>query len=754
MDTYIRLKDIAGHLHLKKGDNVYVTSDVKQLLYDCMQNNDDTDLNILIDGIIDIIGEDATLVFPTFNWSFCKGEPYDGNKTPCKTGSIGKTALKRGDFARTQHPIYSFAVWGKDKEELCALTNSSSFGDDSPFNFMVERGYRNLFIDKDTQHSFVFVHYAEQSSGQVPYRYLKDFTADYTDASGNTHEATYSMNVRNLGLDVENTILPLEDEFIEKGIEDRFYINGIEYKIIELKDAHPIMVKDVLTNRSRRICSYIGQDDDPKVLGESMYGLAERLFPICRSITGAGVRETFEILKEYIPDLKLYEVPTGTKVMDWTVPKEWRIDEAYIEDDQGNRIVDFRDNNLHVLGYSVPVDEWMSFDELEPHIYTLKDQPELIPYVTSYYKERWGFAMSQVQKDSLHRASRYHAVIKSSLFEGNLTYGELVIPATAGEGKPEKEVFLSTYICHPSMANNECSGPSLMAHLCTYIKGIRNRKYSYRIVFVPETIGAITYLSRNLGEMKEKVIAGFNLTCVGDDRDYSIVHSRYGDTLADRVLTAVLKEHCKDRSDADGPGYSDYSYLKRGSDERQYQAPGVDLPLVCFCRSKYHVYPEYHTSGDNMSIVSPEGFYGAYSVMRKCIDVLEGASAFGEEEGERIRSLIASDDRLLAALKNADMKKDDICISRVSNDRIPGEDGKVYKVTCLCEPQLGKRGLVPTMSSKETYQETLAMKDVLAYADGTHDVEELAKVIEQPVEVVRKVVGQLTGAGLLDEISR
>lgn len=714
MSEYVRLKELAGRLHIKKGDNIYVTSDVKQLLYDCMTNGDDTDLNILIDGIINIIGSDATLVFPTFNWAFCKGEAYDHFKTPCKTGSLGKIALSRGDFARTRHPIYSFAVWGKDKEALCAMDNKSSFGPDSPFAFMVEHGYRNLFIDKDTQHSFVFVHYAEESNGPVPYRYLKDFTADYTDGSGNTHKATYSMNVRNLGMDVENTILPLEDEFIEKGIEERFYINGIEYKIIELRESYPIMAGDVINNRSRRICSYIGQDDDQKVLGDSMYKLADRLFPICRSITGAGVRETFSILKEYIPDLKLYEVPTGTKVMDWTVPKEWKIEEAYLEDENGSRIVDYKVNNLHVLGYSTPVDEWMSLEELTPHIYTLKDQPELIPYVTSYYKERWGFAMTQRMKDSL-KSGKYHAVIKSELFDGSLTYGELIIPAshTAGPGQADdetKEIFFSTYICHPSMANNECSGPSVMAHLVAYIKGMRDRKYSYRIVFVPETIGAITYLSKNLNEMKKNIIAGFNITCVGDDRTYSIVHSRYGNTLADKVLTDVLKEHA--------PEFDDYSYLKRGSDERQYQAPGVDIPLVCFCRSKYHVYPEYHTSGDNMSIVSPEGFYGAFTVMRKCIDKLE---AMGEVEP--------------CSVNRAELKKG------------------CYKVTCLCEPQLGKRGLVPTMSSKETYQETLAMKDVLAYADGTHDIEELAKIIEQPVEVVIKVVEQLFDAGLLKAVS-
>ncbi len=425
-------------------------------------------------------------------------------------------------------------------------------------------------------------------------------------------------------------------------------------------------------------------------LGKSMYDLAGRLFPICRSITGQGVRDTFAILKEYCPEIELFEVETGTKVFDWTVPNEWRIDEAYIENSKGDRIIDFKENNLHVLGYSTPIDSIVNLSELKEHIYTLKDQPEVIPYVTSYYKERWGFAMTDNMKNSLPEDD-YHVVIKSELFKGSLTYGELIIP-----GQTDEEIFLSTYICHPSMANNECSGPSLMVHLADYIKKLKNRRYTYRIVFVPETIGAITYLSKNLNSMKGKVIAGFNLTCVGDDRTYSIVHSRYANTLADRVLSTVLKYHY--------PKYCDYSYLKRGSDERQYQAPGVDLPLVCFCRSKYHVYPEYHTSADNMELISPQGLQGSLDVMVQCIDALE-----------------------------------------MNN---------YYCVTCLCEPQLGKRGLVPTMSSKETYLETLAMKDVLAYADGSNDLIELAQIIEQPISVVVKVVGQLLEADLLKVMKR
>lgn len=689
MDAYIRLKDLASHLRLEKGDRVFVTSDVKQLLYSCLEHGDDTDLNCLIDGMIDIIGENGTLVFPTFNWSFCKGTPYDYEKTPCKTGSLGRLALKREDFKRTKHPIYSFAVWGKGQYELCALDNKSSFGKDSPFTYLTEHHFKNLLIDKDCQHSFVYAHYVEEQEGPVAYRYLKDFKADYTDANGVTREAVYSMNVRDLNLDVEILIYPYEPEFEKAGVLQRFLINEIEYKMIDLAGTYPMIAEDVRHNRSRKLCSYIGQNDTAHLEeGRSMFALAKELFPVCRSITGDGVRETFRILQKYYPDLCLTEIPSGTQAFDWTVPREWNISEAYLEDEKGNRIIDFQENNLHAVGYSIPVDTVLSLEELMPHLYTLKEQPEVIPYVTSYYKECWGFCMTHKQKESL-KPGRYHAVIRSSLTDGSLTYGEILIP-----GRTTQEVFLSTYICHPSMANNECSGPALLVHLANYIKGIPDRKYSYRLILVPETIGAITYLSRHLPEMKKKIVAGFNLTCVGDDRTYSLVHSRYGDTLADRVLTSVLRDHA--------PDYIDYSYLKRGSDERQYQAPGVDLPVVCFCRSKYHVYPEYHTSADNLDIISPDGFAGSYTVMRGCIEALE---------------------------RNA-----------------------VYCVTCLCEPQLGKRGLVPTMSSKETYQETLAMKDILAYADGTNDLLRLSDLIKVPLPAVISAVDKLLPAGLLKEV--
>lgn len=706
MDTkeYIKLKDLAKHLDIKKGDNIYITSDVKTLLYTLMEHEDDTDLGILIDEIIDIIGPEGTLVIPTFNWAFCKGETFDIKKTPCKTGSLGKIAMKRSDFRRTQHPIYSFTVWGKGQDEMCAMTNKSSFGNDSPFAYMVNNGFRNLFIDKDLQHSFVFVHYCEQSTGKVNYRYLKDFTADYIDEDGNVSKRTYDMNVRDLDMDVQNVIYAFEDEFIEKGIMKRWYVNDIEMQMIELKDAYPIICEDVRHNRSRRVCSWIGQDNPCLEVGQKMFDMCREMFPICRSITGNGVRATMDIIRKVIPEMEIHEVPTGTQVFDWTVPKEWNIEDGYIENEAGEKVVDFHVNNLHVLGYSVPVDEWMSLEELMPHIYTLRDQPEVIPYSTSYYKERWGFCMSEEQRQTLPNG-RYHAVIKSSLTEGSLTYGELVIP-----GESKEEIFFSSYTCHPSMANNECSGPSLIAYLADYVKNMPKRKYTYRFVLVAETIGAITYISKNLKTLQNNVICGYNLTCVGDDRTYSIIHSRYADTLADRVLIKAFKDM--------GVKYEEYSYLKRGSDERQYAAPGVDLPLICYCRSKYHVYPEYHTSGDNLDIISPDGLGGSFDVMTRCIADLEKN---GLNAGCEVKSL-----------------------------RPAVQEGQKYRVTCLCEPQLGKRGLMPTMSSKESYQETQILKDMVAYADGNNTIEGLAELLEKPLDQVKVVADKLVENGLLE----
>lgn len=419
--------------------------------------------------------------------------------------------------------------------------------------------------------------------------------------------------------------------------------------------------------------------------GQEMYEFAEKLFPIGRSLTGEGVRRSLELIQQQVPELVIRSVPSGTQVFDWTVPQEWEIKEGYIEDSEGHRIVDYHVNNLHVMGYSTPVDKFVTLEELLQYVKVEEDQPDVIPYVTSYYSPRFAFCMSRNQRDSLMPGT-YHMVIDSRHFDGVLNYGELLLP-----GASEKEVLLSTYICHPSMANNEVSGPVLVTWLAKWLKNL-DRKLSYRIVIVPETIGSITYLSKNLNIMKERTIAGFVLTCVGDDRAYSYLETRKGNTLTDKVMRNVLGfAH---------PDYKTYSFLERGSDERQYNAPGVDLPVCDFCRSKYAEYPEYHTSADDMSLISPEGLEGSLEVMQQVINALEY--------------------------------------------------NNYYRVTCLCEPQLSKRGLYPTVSRKGIYEEVKKMTNLIAYADGTEDLIQISSRIGVPVKELIPSVDKLCEAGLLE----
>ncbi|MFB5085874.1 DUF4910 domain-containing protein [Psychrobacillus sp. PGGUH221] len=417
--------------------------------------------------------------------------------------------------------------------------------------------------------------------------------------------------------------------------------------------------------------------------GNDMISLMERLFPICRSISGNGVRESFEIIKEHIP-VQLYEVQTGTKVFDWEVPKEWNIKDAYIMDEKGRKIVDFKKHNLHVVGYSTPIDKILSLDELQKHLYSIEEQPNAIPYITSYYKERWGFCISHHEREKL-KEGNYHVFIDSELKNGNLTYGEFIIP-----GESDKEVFLSTYLCHPSMANNELSGPVLAVYLAKWLMK-ENRKYTYRIIFIPETIGSITYLSRNLEEMKKNVIAGFNITCVGDERAYSYLPSRLGNTLADRVALKVLENT--------HPDFVRYSFLERGSDERQYCSPGIDLPVASVMRTKYGQYPEYHTSLDNLDIVTAKGLQGSYDVYKSCIELIE-CNAY-------------------------------------------------YQVKCLGEPQLGKRGLYPTLSTKESGRLVRDMMNFIAYSDGNHDLIEISNIIGVPVAKLYPIIQLLVDNDLL-----
>jgi aminopeptidase-like protein len=412
------------------------------------------------------------------------------------------------------------------------------------------------------------------------------------------------------------------------------------------------------------------------------------LFPICRSLTGNGVRQTLHYLGTLLPELVEYEVPSGTECFGWTVPDEWNIRDACLLDEAGRRVIDFQAHNLHVMGYSEPVDKVLGLDELQAHLHSLPDQPDAIPYVTSYYKRAWGFCLTHAQRMTLTE-QRYRAVIDSTLQPGHMSYGEAFLP-----GESDRTILLSTYVCHPSMGNNELSGPVLAAALGRRLRRER-RRYSYRILFLPETLGSVYYLYKHLPELRKNLIAGFVLSCVGDERDYSYLPSRYGDTLADRALLHVLQSR--------HPGFTRYTYLDRASDERQYGAPGADLPVIPFARSLYRHFPEYHTSLDDLSLITSRGLQDSFDTMLTCLNILE------------------------------------------YNDR--------YRSVYPCEPRLDKHGLYPTTSIKGGYgRHVTTMIDFLAHCDGRLDLIEIAERIGVPAEQCHQAAEKLLGAGVIERM--
>lgn len=419
--------------------------------------------------------------------------------------------------------------------------------------------------------------------------------------------------------------------------------------------------------------------------GEWMHALARRLWPIHRSITGEGVRETLRILQEHLPDLTIHEVPSGTQVFDWTIPQEWVIRGARLIGPDGETVVDLKDSNLHIVGYSIGVDTELSLEDLQQHLHSIPEQPDAIPFVTSYYHPNWGFCLPHRQREQL-QPGIYRAIIDAEHIDGSLTYGELIIP-----GQVEDEIFLSTYVCHPSMANNELSGPVVATALARWIADLPDRHYTYRIVFTPESIGAITYASRHLETLKARVIAGFQLTCIGDDRAYTYLASRHGNTRIDRIAKRVLKRR---------PNVVHYSYLHRGSDERTYGSAGVDLPFISIMRSRYGDYPEYHTSMDDLEhVVTPAGLEGGFEAVKECIETLE-------------REL-------------------------------------VLVTTTYGEPQLGKRGLYHAMLNKCTSDEVMLRTNMLAYADGQHAMSDLAELTGEDGETLAAMVQELVEHDLM-----
>ena len=419
-----------------------------------------------------------------------------------------------------------------------------------------------------------------------------------------------------------------------------------------------------------------------------MYQLIRRLYPICRSITGNGVRQTLKILQEYVP-LVIHEVPSGTPVFDWTVPKEWNIRDAYIKNSKGEKIVDFQQCNLHVLGYSLPINKTVSLDELKPHTFTLPERPDWIPYRTSYYREDWGFCLSHNQLQEL-RDDEYEVFIDASLENGHLTYGEYFL-----QGQTDAEVLISTHICHPSLANDNLSGIAVAAFMAKHL-GSLPRRYSYRFLFTPGTIGSITWLSLNEAQTS-RIKHGLVMACLGDPGKVTYKKSRQGNAEIDRAVIQALKDS--------GDAYDVLEFSPYGYDERQFCSPGFNLPVGCFMRTPHGEFPEYHTSADNLQFIRSEYLGDSLAKCLAVLDVLENNQTYLNQNPK-------------------------------------------------CEPQLGKRGLYRAVGGEtdgRTYE--LAMLWVLNLSDGNHTLLDIAERSGLDFGFVKTAADKLLQHDLLKESS-
>jgi aminopeptidase-like protein len=424
-------------------------------------------------------------------------------------------------------------------------------------------------------------------------------------------------------------------------------------------------------------------------VGHEMHRWATELFPICRSITGNGVRETLKQIGKRIP-LTVHEVPSGTPAFDWKVPLEWNIRDAYIKNLRGERVVDFQNSNLHVVSYSQPVKQRMTLAELKEHLHSLPDRPDWIPYRTSYYKESWGFCLSHNQLLSL-TDPEYDVCIDTSMTEGSLTYGECFLP-----GQSQDEVLISTHTCHPSLGNDNLSGIAVATYLAEWLQ-TRPRRYSYRFLFIPGTIGSITWLSQH-HQQASRIKHGLVLTGVGDAGPITYKKSRQGNAEVDRAMAHLLKHG--------GTPYSICDFIPYGYDERQYCSPGFNLAVGCFSRTPHSEYPEYHTSADNLGFIKPMALADSLRCCQGAVEILESNKTYLNQ-------------------------------------------------TPHCEPQLGKRGLYRAVGGQAGEKSMeMALLWVLNLSDGHHAVLDIAERAEFSFSRIQEAVEALVGVGLLHEVRR
>jgi aminopeptidase-like protein len=449
---------------------------------------------------------------------------------------------------------------------------------------------------------------------------------------------------------------------------------------------------------------------EPKVKDE-LYALMEELYPICRSITGNGVRKTLKILKKKIP-LKIIEVPTGTKVFDWKIPLEWNIKDAYVKNSQGKRIIDFKKSNIHLLNYSVPINKKITQQELKLHLHTLADKPNSIPYVTSYYKKNWGFSVAHNQLESFND-DYYDVKIDSSLKPGSLTYGEFL-----KKGKISDEILISTYVCHPSLCNDNLSGVVVSTILANILSKI-DTYFSYRFIFVPETIGTITWLSKNQKNLS-KIKGGLVITCVGDDGNFTYKKTKHGNSTIDKIINDIFKQSKRKTKTKD--------FFPYGSDERQFCSPGINLDVGVFMRTPYYEFKEYHTADDNLKFVSKTALKDSLSMLLKIISAIE----------------ITKNIEQYSKIKKIENKKSDIYLN----------------LKPKCEPQLGKRKLYRNISKrrlvgKDNSQDLIEISIlwILNYSDGNYSLNDISKISGLPIKLLKHSSQLLLKKSLLKKLN-
>jgi aminopeptidase-like protein len=412
------------------------------------------------------------------------------------------------------------------------------------------------------------------------------------------------------------------------------------------------------------------------------------LFPICRSITGKGTRKTINYIKKNVNNnFLLKAVKSNQSFFDWKIPPEWEIKEAYIMDSDNNKVCDFKENNLHILYYSSPINKILTLKQLKKNIFTIKKKPNAIPYVTSYYKKKWGFCMRHNDFKKLRNNQKYKVLIKSRHFRGVMNYTEMVI-----KGKSKKEILVCSYICHPSLANNELSGPLIIMALS---KILRPSKYTIRLLLIPETIGAITYIAKNYKRLKNNLVAGFNLSCMGDNGPYTLISSINENTYSDKIATRIIKKR---------KNFKKLSFLKRGSNERQFGCQNLNLSFTTICRTRFGDYKEYHTSDDNLNFISEKN--------------------------------------LVNSLK---------CILEIIKDI---QNNQIFVKNVYCEPFLTKYGMIHTTSSVKNTINNIKEKNinnVISYVSKNYDLRELSKKIKIPINKLKSIIAKLKSKKIIKE---